>query len=328
MGGGVRGEHMELYKMSRKNSTIIIHAGVSSFPQDKKKAKQLADLAMQAVDAGYQVLESKVERPALKAVEKAINVLEDSGLVNAGIGAVKQQDGVQRRDASIMDGQSLSCGAVSSLEGIKNAISVARRLMEFTEQPGDDSKDPKWNFYFCGYYIDRLFQNHGEEVPAGWRVPGDFNPSLVPTPIASGDTVGAVAIDAEGRIVAGTSTGGLAGSLPGRIGDSPVIGAGTYANECCGVSNTGRGENVMKLLCAKRVCDLVKHQGMNAMLAVDQMIKEYEITLPGTTGRIGTIAIDKDGNWTANFNGAAMTWAIKSSEHAYYGQQPGEKKEF
>jgi beta-aspartyl-peptidase (threonine type) len=308
---------------------IIIHTGVGTTPLlDKKKAKKLADLAMQAVDAGYQVLESQVDRPAVKAIEKAINVLEDSGLVNAGVGAVKQQDGIQRRDASIMDGETMSCGAVSSLEGIKNAISVVRRLMEFTEQPGDEAKDPKWNFYFCGYFIDSIFGIHGERVPDGWKMHGNPVPSLVKAPISTGDTVGAVAIDSAGRIVAGTSTGGLAGSYPGRVGDSPVIGAGTYANRFCGVSNTGRGENVMKLLCAKRVCDLVKDQGLNAILAVDRMIKEYEATFPDTTGRIGTIAIDKDGNWTSNFNGAAMTWAVKTREHGYYGQLPGEKKEF
>jgi beta-aspartyl-peptidase (threonine type) len=317
---------------------IIIHTGVGSTPLlDKKKAKKLAGLAIQAVDAGYQVLESDVERAAVKAVERSINVLEDSGLVNAGIGAVKQQDGIQRRDASIMDGHDLSCGAVSSLEGIKNAISVARRIMEYTEQPRNDgtgakdardTKDACMNFYFCGYFVDTLFKLHGEQVPDAWKMPGTTPPSLVPLPIARGDTVGAVAIDKEGNIVAGTSTGGFDGSYPGRIGDSPVIGAGTYANPSCGVSNTGRGENVLKLGCAKRVCDLVQNQSMNAMLAVDRMIKEYEVTLPGTTGRIGTIAIDSGGNWTASFNGAAMTWAAKSSEHGYYGQLPGEKKEF
>ncbi len=309
--------------------TIIVHTGVGTTTlADKKKAKKLADLAIKAVDAGYQVLEGEASRPAVKAVEKAINVLEDSGIVNAGVGAVKQQDGVQRRDATIMDGATLSCGAVSSLEGVKYAISVARRLMEYTELPGDHSKDPIWNFYFCGYFIDKIFDIHGEQVPEAWRMPGKQAPSRIPSPLSKEGTVGAVAIDAAGNIAAGTSTGGLAGSYPGRIGDSPVIGAGTYANRSCGAVNTGRGENVLRLCCAKRVCDLVQDHGMNAMLAVDSMIKEYEVTLPGTTGRIGTIAIDKDGNWTSNFNGAAMTWAVKTRDRGYLGQQPGEKNEF
>jgi len=308
---------------------IIIHTGVGTTPlSDRKKAKKIADLAIKSVDAGYQTLESEAKRPAIKAVEVAVNVLEDSGLVNAGVGAIKQQDGLQRRDATIMDGATLSCGAVSSLEGVKNAISVVRRLMEYTELPGDEVKDPRWNFYFCGYFIDKIFEIHGEKVPDAWKMPGKQAPSRVPAPLSKEGTVGAVAIDSAGNIAAGTSTGGLAGSYPGRIGDSPVIGAGTYANKFCGVVNTGRGENVMKLVCAKRVCDLVQDQGMNAMLAVDRMIKEYEAALPNTTGRIGTIAIDKDGNWTANFNGAAMTWAVKTPDHGFYGQQPGEKKEF
>jgi len=307
--------------------TIIIHTGVGSTPlTDKKKAKNLARLAIAAVDAGYQALESDVDRPALKAIERAINVLEASGIVNAGVGAVKQSDGVQRRDASIMDGSSLACGSVSSLENVKHAISVARRLLEFTES-GEDV-DPRWNFYFCGYYVDKIFEIHGETIPDEWKMDGEQ--SLVPREqqFPDGETVGAVAIDARGTIAAGTSTGGLSGSYPGRIGDTPVIGAGTYANQFCGVSNTGRGENVMKLVAAKRVCDLVTNDGCNAMIAVDRMIKEYEKMFPGTSGHIGTIAIDKDGNWTAQFNGASMTWAVKSASAGYLGQVPGEKTEF
>ncbi|HME54742.1 MAG TPA: isoaspartyl peptidase/L-asparaginase [Candidatus Lokiarchaeia archaeon] len=307
--------------------TIIIHTGVGSTPlTDKKKAKNLARLAIDAVDAGYQALESDVDRPALKAVEHAINVLEASGIVNAGIGAVMQSDGIQRRDASIMDGSTLACGSVSSLENVKHAISVARRLLEFTEA-GEDV-DPRWNFYFCGYHVDKIFEIHGESIPDEWKMEG--TPSLVPREqqVPDGETVGAVAIDSSGIIVAGTSTGGLSGSYPGRIGDTPVIGAGTYANKFCGVSNTGRGENVMKLVAAKRVCDLVKSEECNAMIAVDRMIREYEQAFPGTSGHIGTIAIDKDGSWTSQFNGAAMTWAVKNSSAGFYGQRPGEKQEF
>lgn len=306
---------------------IIIHTGVGSTPlADKKKNKNLFRLAIDAVDAGYQALKSDIDRPALKAVERAINVLEASGIVNAGIGAVKQSDGVQRRDASIMDGSTLSCGSVSSLENVKHTISVARRLLEFTES-GEDV-DPRWNFYFCGYYVEKIFEIHGETIPDEWKMEGKT--TLVPRDlqVPEGETVGAVAIDSQGTIVAGTSTGGLSGSYPGRIGDTPVIGAGTYANQWCGVSNTGRGENVMKLVSAKRVCDLVKNDGCNAMIAVDRMIKEYEQTLPNTNGCIGTIAIDKDGNWTSQFNGAVMTWAVKTSSAGYFGQLPGEKKEF
>jgi L-asparaginase / beta-aspartyl-peptidase len=308
--------------------TIILHTGVGSTPlTDKKKAKSLGNLAIEAVDAGYEVLQSDVDRPALKAVERAINVLEASGIVNAGVGAVKQSDGVQRRDASIMDGSTLACGSVSSLENAKHAISVARRLLEFTEGEGEDV-DPRWNFYFCGYFVEKIFELHGEKIPDEWKMEGE--PTLVPNvhQVPDGETVGAVAIDARGNIVAGTSTGGLSGSYPGRIGDTPVIGAGTYANRWCGVSNTGRGENVMKLVAAKYVCDLAKNEGCNAMIAVNRLIKEYEQTFPDTKGRIGTIAIDKDGNWTSQFNGAAMTWAVKSASAGYLGQMPGEKKQF
>lgn len=146
--------------------------------------------------------------------------------------------------------------------------------------------------------------------------------------LTGGDTVGAVAMDARGNLAAATSTGGTRGSYPGRIGDSPVIGAGTYANRHCAVSNTGRGECILKMVAAKRACDLVALEGMNAMLAVDKMHREHESMFPGKASRIGTIAIDASGNWTACFNGARMAWAVVTPTARFHGQQPGEKKPF
>ncbi len=306
---------------------VMVHLGVGSTPLpmfDKEKAKKLADLAIRSVDAGYHALQTCTDRPALKAVEMAVNVLEGSGITNSGIGAVQQSDGVQRCDASIMYGPTLSCGAVSSLERVKYPVSVARRLLDFSEMADPEEKnDFRWNFYFCGYHVEKVFNIHGSAIPDDWRMDG--KPSLVP--FNEGDTVGAVAIDGDGNLAAATSTGGTRGSFPGRIGDTPVIGAGTYANARCAVSNTGRGENVIKLGGAKLVCDLAKEKSSNAMLAVDGMMKEYAIMFPRTKATLGTIAIDHEGNWTSQFTGTTMTWAVKGDSFGYLGQVPGQKEQ-
>ncbi|MHA1679389.1 MAG: isoaspartyl peptidase/L-asparaginase [Promethearchaeota archaeon] len=307
---------------------ILCHLGVGATPlDDDEKARALDDLSRRAVIEGYKVLCLDGDNAAIDAVERVVNILEESGIVNAGRGAVKQSDGVQRRDASIMCGRTLDCGAVSSLENILYPISVTRKLMEFSRLGEKPSDKFRWNFYFNGYFVEHLFNIHGEEFPARWIIDEAHDHSFTSKvgDISGGDTVGAVALDINGNLAAGTSTGGTRGSFPGRIGDSAVIGAGTYANEFCAVSNTGRGENVMKLTGAKRVCDLVE-LGVNAMLAVNRMHREYENTFPETPGRIGTIAIDRDGNWAVHFNGARMAWAVKTDDGGFQGQKLGEKR--
>jgi beta-aspartyl-peptidase (threonine type) len=311
---------------------IVIHTGVGSTPrseQEPEKVAALADLAIAAVDAGFQLLNSSEPRAALKAVEVAVNVLESSGIVNAGLGAVRQIDGVQRMDASIMDGPTLSFGCVSSLEGIKHPVSVARKFLDFSELEGT-GEQYRWHSFFCGYYIDKIFEIHGEQVPDEWRIEPGSIPSLVPSGNRDppGETVGAVAMDADGHLAAATSTGGLEGAFPGRIGDTPVIGGGTYANQWGAVSNTGRGENIIKIVAAKRACDFMQDRKLNAMLAVDRMLKEYKEQLHDPVGTIGTIAIDQQGKWTVQFTGTAMTWAEKDSNGGSFGQFPGEKRPF
>ncbi|MHA1891142.1 MAG: isoaspartyl peptidase/L-asparaginase [Promethearchaeota archaeon] len=310
---------------------IICHLGVGSTPLlNKKKAGLLLDLAKKAASAGFNVLVSEKNRAALKAVEVAVNVLEESGMTNSGIGAVTQNDGVRRCDASIMDGVNLSCGAVSSLENIKYPVSIARKLLDFSELGVKDKTKFRENFYYCGYLVDKVFEIHGETIPDDWKVNSQEKIAKNPASILNnhGETVGAVAIDMNGHLAAATSTGGLKNAFPGRIGDTPLIGSGTYANQYCAVSNTGRGENIIKIVGAKRVCDLVSKNRMNAMLAVDKMQKEYGIQFMESKSTIGTIAIDFKGNWTVNFNGARMTWAMKTRDKGFCGQNPSEKIEY
>ncbi|MFX0103662.1 MAG: isoaspartyl peptidase/L-asparaginase [Candidatus Hodarchaeota archaeon] len=309
---------------------ILCHLGVRSTPlADDERKLELSELAKKAVREGFHKLESNSKYPCLAAVEKTVNILEESGITNAGIGAIKQSDGVQRADASIMYGPTLASGAVSSLENIKYPISIARKLLDFSELHLEEPQKYQPNFYFCGYFIEKLFESHGETIPDDWKIKRDIKGSIQykSNSINEGDTVGAVAIDEYGNLAAATSTGGHRHSYPGRIGDSPIIGAGTYANDFCAVSNTGRGENVIKVVAAKRVCDLVKEHGLNAMLAVDKMIKEFYEMLK-IRDKIGTIAIDRERNWTVNFSGPAMTWALKGDEECYFGQLQGEKLEF
>lgn len=308
---------------------VIVHLGVSTATiSDQARVEALNALAIRAADAGFQALHASVDEPALLAVERAVNQLEESGIVNAGRGAVKQADGVQRCDASIMDGSTLDCGAVAGLEGIAMPVSVARRLLDFSREGREDpGRDSNWNFFFTGPHVEEVFRLHGESIPPAWRAgtPATRGASEAG---AGCDTVGAIAIDAAGRLAAATSTGGMRGSLPGRVGDSPVIGGGTYASDHAAFSNTGRGEHVMKICAAKRACDLVEHGGMNAMLAVNRLHAEYQARFAGTGAAIGTIGIDKEGNWTAQFTGACMAWAVKTPDGGFRGFLSGEKEPF
>jgi beta-aspartyl-peptidase (threonine type) len=192
-----------------------------------------------ALDVGFGIMERG--GPALDAVEAAVVVLEASGRFNAGAGSTRQMDGVVRMDASIMDGRTLAAGAVASMEGVLNPVRVARCVMDATP-----------HVLFTGPWARRLARHHG--IPA-WtgptpqrRVPWKkvYRQFDAPRAFDSG-TVGAVARDAASHVAAATSTGGIRRMLPGRVGDSPLIGAGTYADDGAGaVSMTGIGEAIIR----------------------------------------------------------------------------------
>lgn len=214
---------------------LLVHGGCGG---GRPGVRALTVIA-QALDAGYALLERGGS--PVDAVEAAVVVLESSGRFNAGAGAYRQLDGVARRDASIMDGQSLAAGAVASVRGIVNPVRAARRVM-----------DASPHVLLTGTGAERFARHHKiprvadprPATPANWerlyrRVMRSARP-------ASG-TVGAVAIDGRGRVAAATSTGGVDRMLPGRVGDSPLIGAGTYADDHAGaVSMTGTGETIIR----------------------------------------------------------------------------------
>lgn len=230
---------------------LLVHGGCGS----RRPGARALTVIAHALDAGYALLERGGS--PVDAVEAAVVVLESSGRFNAGVGAYRQLDGVARRDASIMDGRSLAAGAVASVTGILNPVRAARRVM-----------DASPHVLLTGVGAERFARHH--KLPR-WSDP---RPSTTPSwdvlyrrvmkagRPASG-TVGAVAIDASGHVAAATSTGGVARMLPGRVGDSPLIGAGTYADDGAGaVSMTGTGETIIRAGLARLIAaDLARGAG-------------------------------------------------------------------
>jgi len=263
---------------------------------------------------------------AMDAVEAAIKVLEDDPLFNAGRGAVFTAEGKNELDAAIMDGRDLRAGAVAGVQSTRHPITLARKLMEdsrfvmvagpgadaFAREKGVEQVLPSY------FFTERRWQALELELKAAGK-PVPPRPAGVPAPEkASGPvaqweerpdghshgTVGVVALDRAGNIAAGTSTGGLTAKMPGRVGDTPVIGAGTYAsNSSCAVSGTGTGEYFIRLGVAREVCNLVAMKGMKLQEAADTVIHKE---LAGLKGDGGLIAITPDGQLVWSFNTEGM----------------------
>jgi L-asparaginase / beta-aspartyl-peptidase len=269
----------------------------------------------EAVLAGYDIL--KGGGSSLNAVEAALRILEDSPLFNAGKGSVLTSAGTVEMDASIMDGRTLKAGAVAAVQHVKNPISLARLVMEQSPHVllvGDGAeafaKEKGIELVPQDYFItDRRrkeLEREKEKVkkqsaPVKQTHGGRF--PLVPDERKYG-TVGAVALDKEGNLAAGTSTGGKTNKRVGRVGDSPIIGAGNYANNrTCAVSGTGDGEYFIRLLIAYDISALMEYEGMSVEAAAQKVVMEK---LKGLGGDGGVIAIDKKGNIAMSFNTPGM----------------------
>ena len=295
---------------------IVIHGGagtISRKDMTPQKDKEYRAALKRALDAGYAVL--KQGGKSLDAVQAAIRVMEDDPLFNAGKGAVFDHAGKNELDAAIMDGTGLKAGAVAGVQHIKNPIDLARLVMDKTPHVllvGSGAEEfaksqgmalvPQ-SYFFTQYRWDELQKALKEAQP------GKGGSGREDYPGSSGHgygTVGAVALDRDGDIAAGTSTGGLTNKYYGRVGDSPIIGAGTYANSrTCGVSGTGTGEFFIRLSLAKSISDLMLYKGMSVQQAADQLVLHDLVDLGGTdTG--GAIAMDHDGNIRMPFNTEGM----------------------
>ena len=288
-------------------TALVIHggAGVSSRESISAEDESLIrhDLD-RALDAGQRVLATGGS--ALDAVTAAIVVLEDSPWFNAGKGSVFDADGRHELDASIMEGHSRRAGAVAAVTTIKNPILLSRAVMEHSEhvmlvsagaekfadtQPAIERVAPDY-FDTDKRWQQLLDARALETAQAKHTVQGTYF-----------GTVGAVALDADGNIAAGTSTGGMTNKRFGRVGDSPIIGAGTYADDRCGVSGTGWGEFFIRAVVAQDICARVAYRGDSIEQAAHEVIHGVVATMGGDGG---AIALDKSGNIAMPFNTPGM----------------------
>jgi len=291
---------------------LVVHGGAGAMgnltvPQ---QAAYKAGLS-RALAAGYAIL--KTGGSSLDAITASIKTLEDDSLFNAGKGAVFAYDGRNELDASIMDGRNLMAGAVAGVTTVKNPITAARAVMEqsphvmlagrgaeqFAASHGCTIVKPSY-FYTAGRWLD-LQKAKKSMAEKGSHKTGMLQPGNKDWKYG---TVGAVALDLHGNLAAGTSTGGMTAKRWNRVGDSPVIGAGTYANNTsCAVSCTGWGEYFIRLSMAKSVSDRMELAGETLQNAAHTMIYEK---LPALGGDGGLIAVDKSGNIIMPFNTTGM----------------------
>jgi beta-aspartyl-peptidase (threonine type) len=271
----------------------------------------------EALDAGYSVLEAG--GTSVEAVRKAINIMEDSPLFNAGKGAVFNSIGKHELDASIMEGHTLNAGAVAGVTRIRNPIDAAILVKDSTRHvmlsgQGAEEFVSQYDLPFVetSYFdTEKRFQQL-QKAQDKEKVRLDHSSLLNKELIDDHKygTVGCVALDKEGNLAAGTSTGGMTNKKFGRIGDSPIIGAGNYANNLtCGVSCTGTGEYFIRTLAAHEASNLMLYKDMNVSQALAEVIAQIQ----ELGGDGGMIALDKDGNVAWDFNTAGMYRAYKKS---------------
>jgi len=297
---------------------LVIHGGAGTILKSNmtpEKEKLYEQGLQNALNAGNTVL--KNGGTALDAVQAAIMVLEDDSLFNAGKGAVFTNEGKNELDASIMDGKTLKAGAVAGVTNIKNPITAARAVMDksehvmmagkgaenFAAMNGCTVVDPSY-FFTMQRWLDLQKAKKEDSLKA---LDKDSGKAFLKQPDNHDykyGTVGAVALDMYGNLAAGTSTGGMTDKRYGRIGDSPVIGAGTYAdNNTCAVSCTGWGEYFIRLVMAKSIGDRMEFAHQSVKDAANEMIMKK---LPALGGDGGLIAVDKDGNFTMSFDTEGM----------------------
>jgi L-asparaginase / beta-aspartyl-peptidase len=300
---------------------IAIHGGAGEEEwqhMDAATATAYHASLARALSAGATVL-SKGGR-SIDAVQAAIEVMEDDPLFNAGRGSAFDAEGKNEMDAAIMDGATTQAGSVAGVNATKNPIALARAVMEHTPYvmmvgPGADAfavsqhlpQMPPSYFFTEMHWQELLGVLRAQGKPLPERPPGVgstphamLSNSVKPFAHRFG-TVGAVARDVHGDISAGTSTGGMQGKLPGRVGDSPVIGAGTYAaNDSCAVSATGVGEYFIRLDAAKEICALVKLKNMSTNAAATHVIRDEVAKLKGGEGGVIVLSRISDPEWSYN----------------------------
>lgn len=301
---------------------IVLHGGAGNVSKQlpAEQVKEYHEALEEALQTGEKILADG--GTALDAVEKTIMVLEDASCLNAGRGAVFNEAGYNQLDSSIMDGSNLKCGGVSAVEHVRNPIRAARAVMEKTKHVLLTAKDadafaarnglemvPHSYFFTEDRWDDlvRALKKTDRPVPPvppyGRPQVSVVRPDLGDMETSAGGTVGCVALDKHGNLAAGTSTGGLTGKVVGRVGDSPIIGAGTYAdNEGCAVSGTGVGEQYIRHAIGFQVSFRVREK----MQTLDEAVKHClnNVLDPGDGG---LIAVDAEGNMVMETSTQTLT---------------------
>jgi beta-aspartyl-peptidase (threonine type) len=298
-------------RMTRQKFQLVVHGGAGTIERSKmtpEKEQEYRAGIENALRAGREILQG--DGPSLAAVEAAVRALEDDPHFNAGKGSYFTSAGTIEMDAAIMDGKTLAAGAVAELEHVRNPIALARIVMEkskhvmmvgagaeeFAKRNGIELVDAK--YFFTQDRWDVL-----QKAKAAENAGPDGSKEFIISDAEHHGTVGAVARDSRGNLAAATSTGGTNNKLPGRVGDSPLIGAGTYANNAtCAVSCTGDGEFFIRAGVAHQISALMELRGMSLSEAAEHALAQAEKL--GGTG--GLVAVDKNGNIALPFNTSGM----------------------
>ena len=310
--------------------SIVIHGGAGTIlkahmtPELEAAYRQKLE---EAIRTGHSIL--KGGGSSLDAVQKAINILEDAPLFNAGKGAVFTSEGTNEHDASIMDGRTLNAGASAGTSSVKNPINLARAIMEasphvmlsgkgaeqFAKEQGLELVDPGY-FYTENRFksLQKIKENEQSELDQNKKISHNdryFHDSKF-------GTVGCVALDRHGNLASGTSTGGMTNKRWGRIGDSPIIGAGTYSNNnTCAVSSTGWGEFFIRGVVAYDISALMEYKGLTLEEAAREVVQN-KLNAMGGSG--GIIALDRQGHMVMEFNTPGMFRAsMNDKEELYIG---------
>ena len=297
---GMNTEDALISEQPTSHPVIVVHGGAGwSHGTSDEKQHAIKSGLKKALDTGFSILQSGGS--SLDAVEAAIVILEDNPVFNAGRGSVYTAEEKQEMDASIMSGNDQDAGAVASVSRVKNPIKLARYIMEHTE-----------HVMMAGSGAEKVAEQGGLElVDPSYFYSEDRLKSVKKQKAKKNSTVGALAMDKLGNIAAGTSTGGRSNKLPGRIGDSPIIGAGTWAqNNVCGVSGTGHGEYFIRYNVAREICARMEYLNLSVGEASAQVIGQ--LTAIGIEG--GVIVLDKNGNISMEFNTDGMARAYRNSK--------------
>jgi len=310
----------ETTEPAEKHFALVIHGGAGTIKKANitpEQEKAYRAKLQEALNVGYAILENG--GTSLEAVQKTINVMEDSPLFNAGKGAVFNSAGKNELDASIMDGKTLNSGAVAGVSHIKNPINAARIVMDSTRHvllSGKGAEDfaKQYGLTFVDDEYFHTEKRYNQLLKAQKKDKVKLDHSAMTTNELIDDhrfgTVGAVALDKNGDIAAATSTGGMTNKKYGRIGDSPLIGAGTYANNnTCGVSCTGTGEYFIRTLAAHEASSLMQYKELSLQESFENVIAQIG-DLGGDGGMVG---LDKDGNIAWYFNTEGMYRGYKKS---------------